>query len=81
MMNPASHPVCPQSEVEMRRLPVMLLSCLLAACATHDPGWRGADAEPFDRAQAACETEVGALAGPERETAFEACMARKGWTR
>ena len=59
----------------------VLVLAALAACATHDPGWRGAGAEPFDGAKAACEAEVAAVVASEREAAFDACMAARGWTR
>lgn len=66
----------------MRRLCLfILLPFVLAGCATHDPGWRGAGAEPFDGAKAACEAEVAGVAAHDRAAAFEACMARRGWTR
>lgn len=67
----------------MRRLRPMtlLLPLLLAACATHDPGWSGSGAEPFDAAKADCEAEAAALPAAGRDAAFEACMARRGWTR
>lgn len=67
----------------MRRpaLFMMLVPFALAACATHDPGWRGAGAEPFDGAKAACEAEVATVDAHDRGSAFEACMARRGWAR
>lgn len=67
----------------MRRLRFLMLplSLVLAGCATHDPGWRGTDAEPFDDAKAACEAEVAGLSAAAREAAFESCMAKRGWTR
>lgn len=52
-----------------------------AACAStstgDNGGWTGEGAQPFDRAQQECEAETLANHG----TAFEACMATKGWTR
>jgi hypothetical protein len=61
----------------------MAATMLLAGCATlHDPGWEGADAQPFDQARAQCEAEAAAVAaGDARDAAFAACMAAKGWTR
>lgn len=59
----------------------VLVLAALAACATHVPGWRGAGAEPFDGAKAACEAEVAGVAPSKRDDAFEACMATRGWTR
>lgn len=55
----------------------------LAACASlHDAGWKGTDAEPFDGARAACESEAAAApAGEGRTAVFDACMAGKGWHR
>lgn len=53
----------------------------LASCATHDPGWRGTRAESFDGAKTACEAEAAAVDAGGRDAAFEACMARRGWTR
>ena len=65
--------------------PAMLAAASVAAagCASlHDPGWHGSGAEPFDAAQAACETAVAPTpAGAERTAAFDACMAEKGWHR
>lgn len=49
----------------------------LTACAVNDAGWTGANAEPFDGARAACAAETSSDHG----SAFEACMAEKGWTR
>ena len=67
----------------MRRLRLLpfLLPLSLAACVTHDPGWRGGNAEPFDGAKAACEDEIAVLPAAEREAAFEACMEKRGWVR
>ena len=54
----------------------------LAACATNEPGWTGSGAAPFDSAQAECQVQVeGTAAGAERDAAFQACMAARGWTR
>lgn len=53
-------------------------ACLLSACAsTHDGGWTGRDAAPFDNAVAMCQIETQTVDGPD----FERCMASKGWTR
>lgn len=68
-----------------RRLPVLSVAALavaglVTACASADaPGWSGAGAEPFDGARAACEAE--SARAPVPATAFEACMAARGWTR
>lgn len=62
------------------RLPVVLACAVISACAsTHDPGWQGADAEPFDAAQQACAAEAADV--PDRNARFHACMAERGWTR
>ena len=54
----------------------------LSACATHEPGWHGSGAEPFDQALAACHAQVDVIADQaQRETALETCMGQKGWTR
>jgi hypothetical protein len=66
------------------RLPILILA---AACATgcaslHEGGWNGTGAEPFDGAKAACESAAAAKPeGAERDAAFDACMAGKGWHR
>ncbi len=61
----------------MRNL-VLAAAFFLSACAaTHEPGWTGQNAMPFDHARASCEIETQTLEGP----AFETCMASKGWTR
>lgn len=49
----------------------------LAACATHEPGWTGSDAVPFDSAKARCEIETQSTEGE----AFERCMEGLGWRR
>lgn len=54
---------------------------MLAACATMDEGWHGVGAEPFDGARNACESETAATLKAERDAAFDACMARRGWHR
>lgn len=68
----------------MKRLSAFpMLACLLAACATtHDAGWHGSGAAPFDAAKAGCEYEsLAQPAGDARTQAFEACMAARGWHR
>lgn len=74
----------------MRRLsvlaPTLAAAGILAGCATSDPGWRGSGAEPFDAARTDCEAQAASLTGPnttdeQRRSAFEACMAARGWTR
>ena len=68
----------------MRKL---LIACLPAAlctagCATNEPGWTGSGAQPFDQSLADCQAEVRGIAGEaQRDSAFEQCMARKGWMR
>lgn len=61
----------------------LLVPLAFAGCATvHDGGWQGRDAEPFDGAHEACIAEVADLPhGAERDSAFEACMERRGWRR
>ena len=54
----------------------------LAACVTNEPGWTGSGAAPFDSAQAECQGQVdGTATSAERDAAFAACMAARGWTR
>lgn len=61
---------------------MLALVLLPAACASvRDAGWHGQGAEPFDAAHRACESETAATPKAEHESAFEACMARRGWTR
>ena len=58
----------------------MLLPQLLwlAACASgHEPGWTGANATPFDSAEARCQIETQTTDGAD----FERCMANLGWRR
>lgn len=64
-------------------LAVVTVACasMLAACATTDPGWSGEGAVPFDTAQVECRAEVASASAEMRESRFEACMARRGWTR
>ncbi|GAB3726217.1 hypothetical protein GCM10028862_01230 [Luteimonas pelagia] len=63
-------------------LPGLAAACLVAGCATHDPGWSGSEAAPHAAARAQCEAHAGSAdSGPERDTLFEQCMARHGWTR
>jgi hypothetical protein len=55
---------------------------LAGGCASTDPGWTGSDAMPHAAARAQCEAQAGSAdSGPERDTLFEQCMARNGWTR
>ncbi len=67
----------------MRQRMIILVSVLaLSACATHQPGWTGSGAQPFDSALAECQGEVAAIAvEAQREAALAQCMAQKGWTR
>jgi hypothetical protein len=66
----------------MRKLIVAASLLGLAACATNEPGWTGSGAAPFGSAQAECEGQLdGTAAGSERDAAFQACMAARGWTR
>jgi hypothetical protein len=68
----------------MKRLfAIPMLAGLLAACATtHDKGWQGSGAKPFDTAKAGCESEsLAQPAGDLRTQAFETCMATQGWHR
>ena len=67
----------------MRRLAMLFATLALAGCASlHDAGWKGTDAEPFDGARAACESEAASTPeGAARAAAFDACMAGKGWHR
>lgn len=50
---------------------------LVGCVASHEPGWTGSNAQPFDHARASCEIETQTTEGE----AFETCMASKGWTR
>ena len=66
----------------MRAAVVLALATLLGGCVSMDPGWQGTGAQPFDQAKADCEQEAAGMAfGDARESAFEACMASKGWNR
>ena len=61
---------------------VMPAIALAAGCATHEPGWTGSGAQPFDQALAECHAQVDVIpVQAEREAALQACMAQKGWTR
>lgn len=61
---------------------VAIASVLVSACATtHDPGWQGQGATPFDRAQAECRLDAASASPGTRESTMEACMARHGWHR
>ena len=55
----------------------------LAGCATtHDAGWTGKGAMPFDAAQSDCDAKTKDLpAGKQREAAFDQCMEEHGWRR
>jgi hypothetical protein len=56
--------------------------CLSACQATRDAGWSGDNAVPFDFARSSCEADVEHMpSGPDRDAAFEECMASNGWTR
>lgn len=59
---------------------IALSGCVTVISASDDDryGWTGNDAQPFDRAQAACEAIAGSDQGT---TAFIACMSERGWTR
>lgn len=62
----------------MRKIVLLAAAMLLSACAsTHEGGWTGHDAAPFDNAVAMCQIETQTVDGPD----FERCMASKGWTR
>ena len=62
----------------MKRIAGLALMLALAGCAgTHEPGWTGTDAAPFDSAKARCQIETQVVDGP----AFETCMAALGWRR
>jgi len=64
------------------RLIACLAATLLAGCATHDHGWTGKGATPFDTAQAECDAKTKDLpAGKQREGAFDQCMEENGWRR
>lgn len=66
----------------MRTLIAVATAVLVAGCASvSERGWQGTGAEPFDRASAACNTEVANVAPERKNEAFEACMARHGWHR
>ena len=67
----------------MTRIGMLCAAAALAsACATHEPGWTGTGAQPFDPALAECHAQVDGIAVQvEREAALEQCMAAKGWTR
>jgi hypothetical protein len=55
-----------------------IAAAALSACAsTHEPGWTGSGATPFDTAKARCQIETQTVEGP----AFEACMQALGWRR
>ena len=57
------------------------LAVLAAGCATtHDPGWQGTGATPFDAAQAECRAEAAGQPQDSRDERFNACMAGHGWT-
>ena len=67
--------------------PFPIIACLvavaaLASCATHDAGWTGKGATPFDTAQSDCDSKTKDLpAGKQREAAFDQCMEEYGWRR
>ena len=66
--------------MRVRGWPVLACLVMLSACATHDRGWTGDKAMPFDTAQAECDARTRELpAGKEREAAFDACMKEHGW--
>ena len=70
--------------MRLRHVVVSISVCVfLAGCASvRDRGWSGEGATPFDTAQATCDAEAAPKpAGRDREAAFDACMARHGWTR
>lgn len=63
----------------MRHLVLMALAAAaLAACASGEHGWSGANAEPFDGAARACHEQAR---HSHDSLAFEACMESKGWHR
>lgn len=66
-----------------RLIPVGAMLAALAACATtHEPGWQGNAATPFDTARRHCEAQVvRQMMEVTREAAFESCMAEQGWHR
>jgi len=66
-----------------RLIPTAAMVAMLAACATtHEPGWQGSAATPFDTARRHCEAHVvRQMTEVTREAAFEACMAGQGWRR
>lgn len=64
----------------MRRLIAsLLLAALATACASvgDNGGWTGSGAQSFDSAVQECQAETLSNHG----TAYDACMATKGWTR
>jgi hypothetical protein len=68
--------------MRLRCVAVLALVCFACGCATHDRGWSGAGATPFDTAQAQCDAKTRELpAGKARENAFDDCMADNGWKR
>lgn len=67
----------------LRQTAFLVLACgTLAACITHNPGWTGEGAEPFDTSLENCRGEASSVADKnEQETALNACMALRGWRR
>ena len=62
----------------MKRIASLVLVLALAACgSTHEPGWTGSNATPFDNAKARCQIETQTVEGPD----FERCMEGLGWRR
>jgi len=81
--------IAPAGCVSMRLVsPFPIIACLAAAAAlagcatTHDAGWTGKGAMPFDTAQSDCDAKTKDLpAGNQREAAFDQCMEEHGWRR
>lgn len=66
----------------MRLLVLAALPLLATACATHDRGWTGSNAVPFDTAEHDCTVATATMADAAlRRQAFAECMADKGWSR
>lgn len=58
------------------------VALVASGCATtHVPGWQGRDAAAFGTADSLCAAEAKERGAAERQFAYDACMARHGWTR
>lgn len=65
------------------RIPHLLPLLLIASCATtHEPGWSGSGATPFNAARDSCQAQAqDAGDHSAQERAFVDCMRSLGWSR